>query len=263
VTYEIYTSAKTKSMYFIEKRRQIQKIVVPIGLVCNIVNTSTSTDIAAYEEAGIPMNRKLNFSTFRSMRIFVLVVVSLGLLTVFSGSALGQYEAGAAIVAIDEKPAAGARKSGTSTGEAQGKNNSSVNSPSASQRKNVLGTQNKIVPKPVTSSAPITNSDPKYNGFVVGDKYTFLNFEIVSKVQPVHTIKAKEAGAAGLVQVEVLIDQNGNVLKAHARTGNPLLHPEAEKAALATKFNRPTFGGKPARAIGFIVYRFGKAEDDD
>jgi len=197
------------------------------------------------------------------MRILDLVVVSLGLLTVFSGSAFGQYEAGAAIVAIDEKPAAGARKSGNSTGEAQGKNSSSVNSPSASQRKNVLGTQNKVVPKPVTSSAPITNSDPKYNGFVVGDKYTFLNFEIVSKVQPVHTIKAKEAGAAGLVQVEVLIDQNGNVLKAHARTGNPLLHPEAEKAALATKFNRPTFGGKPARAIGFIVYRFGKAEDDD
>ena len=67
----------------------------------------------------------------------------------------------------------------------------------------------------------------------------------------------------GLVQVEVLIDTNGNVIQAKGRTGNKLLHPEAERAALASKFNRPTFGGKPARAIGFLVYRFGPAEDDD
>jgi len=53
------------------------------------------------------------------------------------------------------------------------------------------------------------------------------------------------------------------VIQAKGRTGNKLLHPEAERAALASKFNRPTFGGKPARAIGFLVYRFGPADDDD
>ena len=88
-----------------------------------------------------------------------------------------------------------------------------------------------------------------------------LNFEVVSAEKPWHTREAKSAGASGLVQVEVLIDPNGKVIQATARTGNKLLHAEAERAALASTFNRPTFGGKPARAIGFLVYRFGPEED--
>ena len=113
-----------------------------------------------------------------------------------------------------------------------------------------------------TTAATTTPAKPKpWNGFVVGDKYTFLNFEVVSAEKPWHTREAKSAGASGLVQVEVLIDTNGKVIQARGRTGNKLLHPEAERAALASTFNRPTFGGKPARAIGFLVYRFGPAED--
>ncbi len=104
--------------------------------------------------------------------------------------------------------------------------------------------------------------DPaNYDGFVVGDKYTFLNFEVVSAEKPYHTRAAKASGAKGLVQVEVLIDEDGSVLTAKGRTGNKELWPEAERAALASKFNQPTFGGKRARAIGFLVYRFGPAED--
>ncbi len=63
------------------------------------------------------------------------------------------------------------------------------------------------------------------------------------------------------MQVEVLVDEDGSVLTAKGRTGNKELWPEAERAALASKFNQPTFGGKRARAIGFLVYRFGPAED--
>ena len=113
------------------------------------------------------------------------------------------------------------------------------------------------------STAKVTTpAKPRpWDGFVVGDKYTFLNFEVVSAEKPWHTREAKANGAKGLVQVEVLIDTTGNVIQAKGRTGNKLLHPEAERAALASKFNRPTFGGKPARAIGFLVYRFGPAED--
>ena len=114
------------------------------------------------------------------------------------------------------------------------------------------------------AKAPAVAPKPRpWDGFVVGDKYTFLNFEVVSAEKPWHTREAKANGAKGLVQVEVLIDTNGNVIQAKGRTGNKLLHPEAERAALASKFNRPTFGGKPARAIGFLVYRFGPADDDD
>ncbi|MEO5859464.1 MAG: energy transducer TonB [Pyrinomonadaceae bacterium] len=115
-----------------------------------------------------------------------------------------------------------------------------------------------------TAAKVNTPAKPRpWDGFVVGDKYTFLNFEVVSAEKPWYTRDAKANGAKGLVQVEVLIDTNGNVIQAKGRTGNKLLHPEAERAALASKFNRPTFGGKPARAIGFLVYRFGPADDDD
>ena len=96
---------------------------------------------------------------------------------------------------------------------------------------------------------------------MIGDKYTFLNFEVISAEKPYYTRAAKAGGASGLVQVEVLIETNGTVLTARARTGDKLLHPEAERAALASRFNRPLVYGKPARAVGFLVYRFGAAEE--
>ncbi len=114
------------------------------------------------------------------------------------------------------------------------------------------------------TSKPASPATPRpWDGFVIGDKYTFMNFEVVSAEKPWHTREAKANGANGLVQVEILIDTNGKVIEAKARTGNKLLHPEAERAALASVLNKPTFGGKPARAIGFLVYRFGAADDDD
>ncbi|MGD9590598.1 MAG: energy transducer TonB [Pyrinomonadaceae bacterium] len=108
--------------------------------------------------------------------------------------------------------------------------------------------------------AVLTVSKP-FNGPVIGDKYLFLNFEVISAEKPYHTRAAKAAGASGLVQVEVLIGTDGSVISARARTGNKLLHAEAERAALASKFNRPSLDGRPARAVGFLVYRFGPPED--
>jgi hypothetical protein len=118
------------------------------------------------------------------------------------------------------------------------------------------------IEKPVAPRTRENQSNKNYDGFVIGDKYSFLNFEVVQKVQPIYTIKAKEAGASGLVQVEILVGENGKVLTAKARTGNSLLHTEAEKAALATVLNKPSVYGKPARALGFLVYRFGNADKD-
>ena len=155
-------------------------------------------------------------------------------------------------VSVDEifGPAIGVRGFGgpVSAGGSAGRGNKATNN-----------TQKKTANKSIAARA--TPKPRTWNGFVVGDKYTFLNFEVASAEKPWHTREAKSAGASGLVQVEVLIETNGKVIQAKARTGNKLLHPEAERAALASAFNRPAFGGKPARAIGFLVYRFGPAED--
>jgi hypothetical protein len=166
--------------------------------------------------------------------------------------------AGAAIVARDEATEGGGAVSRTTQGFG------GVAGPTGLSTARGGKTANTALKKGASKNtvAKTTPAKPKpWNGFVVGDKYTFLNFEVVSAEKPWHTREAKSAGASGLVQVEVLIDTNGKVIQARGRTGNKLLHPEAERAALASTFNRPTFGGKPARAIGFLVYRFGPAEE--
>ena len=166
----------------------------------------------------------------------------------------------AAIMARDEPAEGGGGAAGTSY---QGFGGGGKTATGSSRRTTTKAKSTKTGTAKATTAKSTTAPKPRpWDGFVVGDKYTFLNFEVVSAEKPWHTREAKAKGAKGLVQVEVLIDTNGNVIQAKGRTGNKLLHPEAERAALASKFNRPTFGGKPARAIGFLVYRFGEGDDD-
>lgn len=190
--------------------------------------------------------------TFLDMKAHRISLLFLFTLFAFAISAFAQTE-GAAILAMDEPaPASGG---GRVDGPTPGGASAARSNPKTGGKKSVS-----VASKP---SAARTAAKPKpYDGFIVGDKYTFLNFEVVSAEKPYHTRAAKANGASGLVQVEILIETNGSVLTAKARTGNKLLHPEAERAALASKFNRPTLGGKPARAVGFLVYRFGPADEE-
>lgn len=180
------------------------------------------------------------------------------LFTAFAGFAMANgaaaQTAGGAIAAIDEPAGYGGASAGGGGGGAR---TQAASSKTRSQRKSSSAAVRAVKPK----APPARTKPAKWDGFVVGDKYTFLNFEVVSAAKPYHTRDAKAAGASGLVQVEVLIDQNGRVIDAKARTGNKLLHPEAERAALESRFNKPAVYGKPARAVGFLVYRFGPAED--
>ena len=190
-------------------------------------------------------------------RTFLSTLFSLGFILLATASGASAQTAGAAILARDEPVEAAGR---AASAGAQGFGGAGGGTATGSQGR----ARSKTAAKKTTTAKTVTPARPKpWNGFVVGDKYTFLNFEVVSAEKPYHTRDAKANGANGLVQVEILIDTNGSVIQAKGRTGNKLLHPEAERAALASKFNRPTFGGKPARAIGFLVYRFGPAEDDD
>lgn len=185
------------------------------------------------------MNRK---SFYCRILFTVSIVFGIGL---FTDTIHGQVEGGA-IAAVDE-PAEGS--GGGSPGS--GKYSPVVRKPAKGKTTRPAS--------PRTTSVAAARPG-KWDGFVIGDKYSFLNFEVVSAAKPYHTRAAKAGGASGLVQVEVLIDTSGRVLTARARTGNKLLHPEAERAALESRFNRPEVYGKPARAIGFLVYRFGAAE---
>ncbi|MGI8788183.1 MAG: energy transducer TonB [Pyrinomonadaceae bacterium] len=190
------------------------------------------------------------------------------ILTIIFGvhrAAPAQVGGGGYIQAIDEaKEGSGAVKKSAPTKTQPKSYNPKTNT--TQKQTTTKPTTGKTVAQNVRNdSSKVSSQNKNYDRFIVGDKYTFLNNEIAKPVQPIYRQSAKVAGASGLVQVEVLVGENGNVLEARARTGNKLLWEEAEKAALATKFNKPYLSNKPARAMGFIVYRFGKAdvEDDD
>ena len=153
----------------------------------------------------------------------VLLVILSGCL--FGQTLSAQVSGGGAIVAIDERTLAGggSSKSDNSlnlpTTSIQTKGTNKKSPASKKTTKTTSSTSKKVPPKPVKAKT--------YSGPVIGDKYSFLNFEISSPARPIHTIAAQQAGAKGLVQVEVLIAEDGSVLEAQARTGNKLLHPEA------------------------------------
>lgn len=193
----------------------------------------------------------------RSLFVGLFLAIALG---VFSLDARAQM---AAIAAIDE-PEAAAEARGSAAGGGTGKQAPSKNTPKSGGSGKKGATSGK---KGNTSSTVRPRSMPappppaSFNGPVLGDKYTFLNYEVASAEKPYYTRAAKATGAKGLVQVEVLVSTDGSVISAKARTGNKELWPEAERAALASKFNRPTADGRPARAMGFLVYRFGPPEE--
>lgn len=189
--------------------------------------------------------------------LFVGAVLAI-LLGVFSLDVRGQM---AAIAAIDEPE--GAAESRGSAAEGSSGIQPSPKSTPKSGGSTKKGTSSGKKPKSTTPVRPKATPAPPpaaYNGPVLGDKYTFLNYEVASAEKPYYTRAAKASGAKGLVQVEVLVSTDGSVISAKARTGNKELWPEAERAALASKFNRPTTDGRPARALGFLVYRFGPPE---
>lgn len=68
--------------------------------------------------------------------------------------------------------------------------------------------------------------------------------------------KPSAVNASGVVNVQVSIDEHGDVTSANAVSGHPLLRPLAEKAALKAKFRQTTFSGKPVKINCPVVYKF-------
>ncbi len=83
-----------------------------------------------------------------------------------------------------------------------------------------------------------------------------LNGKAVHLVQPPYPPIARSAHASGQVVVQVLIDENGNVVAAHATSGHPLLQAAAVGAARSSKFTPTKLSGQPVKVNGVIIYNF-------
>ncbi len=83
-----------------------------------------------------------------------------------------------------------------------------------------------------------------------------VNGKAVNLVKPPYPPAAKAVRASGAVQVQVTIDENGNVISASAVSGHALLRQAAESAARASKFSPTMLSGQKVKVSGVIVYNF-------
>ena len=83
-----------------------------------------------------------------------------------------------------------------------------------------------------------------------------LNGKATNLVKPAYPEAAKAVKAGGAVNIQVTIDESGNVISATAVSGHPLLRAASEEAARASKFSPTTLQGVPVKVTGIIVYNF-------
>ena len=75
-------------------------------------------------------------------------------------------------------------------------------------------------------------------------------------MRPAYPGAARAVHASGTVDVEITIDENGDVIQANAVSGHQLLRPAAVAAARASKFSPTLLSGQPVKVTGIIVYNF-------
>ena len=83
-----------------------------------------------------------------------------------------------------------------------------------------------------------------------------LNGKALALPQPAYPPLARAAHISGTVTIQVLIDEQGNVVDAHAVEGHPLLQPACLAAARQARFSPTSLGGVPVKVTGVIQYTF-------
>ncbi len=83
-----------------------------------------------------------------------------------------------------------------------------------------------------------------------------INSSSLNLGKPSYPAAARATRASGAVQIQVVIDLDGNVIFAKAISGHPLLRSVSEKAAVESKFKPTTLSGEPVMVSGIIVYNF-------
>ncbi|MGH9836918.1 MAG: TonB family protein [Blastocatellia bacterium] len=83
-----------------------------------------------------------------------------------------------------------------------------------------------------------------------------LQGSAIRKVQPPYPPVAKAAKASGAVQVQILVNETGEVIEANAINGHPLLRDAALQAARQWVFKPIELSGKPVKAQGILTFNF-------
>lgn len=118
-----------------------------------------------------------------------------------------------------------------------------VNTSAPASSENKSGTlERPTPPTPLSVRAPISGG--------------VLNGKAISLPQPAYPAVARAAHASGQVVVQVTVDEEGNVIDAHAVSGHPLLQQSAVQAARSAKFPPTKLSGQPVKVTGTLIYNF-------
>ena len=83
-----------------------------------------------------------------------------------------------------------------------------------------------------------------------------IESKVTHKAIPPYPELAKRAHASGQVVVQILLDEQGHVVSAHATSGHPLLRAAAEQAAYQTRFSPTLLSNQPVKVTGVITFNF-------
>lgn len=83
-----------------------------------------------------------------------------------------------------------------------------------------------------------------------------LNGIALSLPQPIYPEAAKRMRTAGVVVVDVVLDESGKVVSASATSGPPMLRDAAVMAAMKARFSPTKLSGQPVKVSGTINYKF-------
>jgi TonB family protein len=83
-----------------------------------------------------------------------------------------------------------------------------------------------------------------------------LNGTALTLPPPIYPEAAKRMRTAGIVVVEVVLDETGKVVSATATSGPAMLRENAVQAALKARFSPTKLSGQPVKVSGTINYKF-------
>jgi periplasmic protein TonB len=108
-------------------------------------------------------------------------------------------------------------------------------------------------PPPKPTPEPTPKPEPPKQIKVSGG---VLQGSALNKVQPAYPPIAKAARAAGAVQVQVTISEEGRVMEASVVSGHPLLREAALQAARQWRFKPTELSGVPVKVQGVLTFNF-------
>ena len=113
------------------------------------------------------------------------------------------------------------------------------------------------IPSTITRPTVVADPNPPPQTRVYGG---VLNGRAIKLVRPTIPPDARKASASGKVAVNIVFDEQGKVIWAHAISGHPLLRNVCEDAARQTTFPPTKVEGHLVKVRGVLIYNFGSSD---